>query len=250
MFDKIKYISLFSLIITSCSSIAMERFKIAVQNQYGAPIEAVYTYNGKKVTTRIAEDSAPVLGFADSIEGDIVISRSGAVMGHTAKSWQLQRNALWQIWEQQRRPDTDTLLLKVGSAYGGAQITVGYGVTEEKLLNSGKKLQGDVLDQFPGLAKYKLTPAQIINIQSWRDVVVPGGWLAGAATGEDIARYIVGLPKKYDKASLDRAYRELALQWAPDKQALPAMKEFATKVMQVINHARDLLNDALREKGQ
>lgn len=258
MVNKIKVMSLLLVIMLGCPVFAMEpeaNFKIAVHNTYGAPIDITYILNGKTLTKKLGNDGFFVLGQADRIEGDIVISRSGAYMGYTAKSWSQQKNALWQLWEQKKMPDLNALLLTVSSSAGGTVLSVRINAADEKTFGLRNKFEKDVLDQFPALVDYgfnkKLTPDQIIAIKSPKEVVIKAGWLGlqGATTGEDIARYILGLPKEYDKASLDRSYRELALNWAPDKQPLEGLRELATKVMQVINHARDLLNEALREKG-
>ena len=71
-----------------------------------------------------------------------------------------------------------------------------------------------------------------------------------ATTGEDIARYILGLTPDYNEASVKESYKKLSLQWHPDKQTLPALKDLAQKVMPIINHARDILMQALQDKGK
>lgn len=256
MSNNIKILSIFCILSLAIDAMEPEAsFKVAVRNNFGAPIDVTYTINGKTVVKKLGA-GADILGTINKMDGQIVISRSGAYMGYTAKSWSLPKNGLLQLWAQKEKysSDVNTLLLIVESTAGGAAIAVRYVVVPEESIGVSEKLEKDVLDQFSMLEHYglnkKLTPEQVIAIRSPKEVVIKAGWLSGATTGEDIARYILGLDKNYDRASLDRAYRELALQWAPDKQTLPAMKEFAGKVMPIINHARDLLTQALRDKGQ
>lgn len=253
MFNRFTPAGLIVVALLGCNILAMkvnnDDFKIAVHNNYGAPIDVIYTLNGNKITKKLGDKGFFTLGTNNRIEGDIIISRSGDLKSYLAKSWAQQKNALWQIWEQKKREDTDAILLTVTSAVAGTQIMVKIGVGKEETFGAVQKYQEDVLDQFPVLVQYglqkTLTPEKIAAIRSWKDIVIPSGWygLQGATTGEDIARYILGLPKNYDQASMDRAYRELALKWAPDKQNSAVMKEFAEKVMKLINHARDLLRE-------
>lgn len=257
MLNKFKILSCVVFLLGGgTTAFAMQDPKIAVRNNYGAQIEVTYTLQGNEIKKAVALDQNFILGPASKLQGDVKIARAGAFVGHLAAGYSMPINGLSQIWAQQQQPMTDTLLLTVTSQPG--KLVIAYRpVAEETLRNIdlGKKFEGGVLDQFAGLKKYglekTLTPAQILAIRSWKDVVIQAGWHGfGAITGEDIARYILGLTPDYNEASVKKAYQALSLQWHPDKQTLQTMKDFAQQVMPIINHARDLLLQALQDKGQ
>lgn len=232
-----------------------EDFYVTVRNNYGAQIEVSFVLAGKAIIKVVNLDLDATLGLASNISGDIKIYRAGALVGHLAAGFTLPAQALGQLWAQQRKqPIDNTLLLTVTPALG--RLVVSYRPTQQSTLTvmvEIKKLEGGVMDQFPGLEKYglekKLTPDQILAIRSPNEVVIPGGWIVGrATTGEDIARYILELPIGYNAASVQAAYKKLSLQWHPDKQKLEGMKETAAQVFTLITHAKDLLTQALGDR--
>lgn len=230
-------------------------FYVTVRNNYGAQIELTYISAGKALTKVVNLDQNLTIGLAGSLSGDIKIYRAGALVGHLAAGFTMPAQALGQIWAQQRKQEVDnTLLLTVTPAFG--KLVVNYRPTQQITVENmakAKEVTGGVMDQFPGLQKYgldkTLTPAQILDIKAPHEVVVPAGWVARSTTGEDIARYILGLPAGYNAASVQDAFKKLSLKWHPDKQHLETMKETAEQVFHILTHAKELLMQALREKG-
>jgi len=235
-----------------------ESFNVMVKNNYGAQIEVEYAAGGKTFKKVVNLDRILPLGLSDQLHGSITINRVGAIKGRVTASYKIDVNGLGQVWGQKKKPGADTLLVKVKST-SLHQFNVAYAPGIKSKLemreNVEKLAPGDALDEFPGLKKYglekTLTPDQILAIRAPNEVVIAGGWIARATTGEDIARYILELPLGYNQDSVKKAYMALSLKWHPDKQPahLQGLKDFAQKVMPVITHARDLLTEALRERG-
>ncbi len=233
-----------------------DRFTVVVRNNYGAQIEVMYTLQGKQQIMVVNVDKDHFLGSSDLLSGNVKIYRAGALVGHLAAGYEMPVAALDQIWAQQKHELADALLLIVTSAPG--RLVIQYHPTNKETLvmkDRMEQLQGDVMDQFRGLQKYglekKLTPDRILAIQSWKEEVIPGGWVVGrATTGEDIARYILELPIGYNADAVQDQFKKLSLKWHPDRQEMPYLKELGQKVMPLIIHARNLLQEALRDKGQ
>jgi len=235
-----------------------ESFNVVVQNNYGAQIEVDYTVGPKAFHIVVNPSDKWSLGTSDKLQGSITINRVGAIKGRVTASYKIDVNGLGQVWGQKQKPGADTLQVKVKStSLHQFDVTYAPGVKIElEIQEKVKKLvPGDVIDEFPGLKKYgfnkTLTPDQILAIRAPNEVVIAAGWIARATTGEDIARYILELPVGYNQDSVKKAYMALSLKWHPDKQPahMQGLKDFAQKVMPVITHARDLLTEALRERG-
>lgn len=255
MFKQSKYAMFILALIASFTVIQtmqVDKFKVAVRNNFGAEIVVEYTYSGKLVKRKVTEKADLILGDIRNLSGEIKIYRAGDWLGRVSYlNYKVEVNALAQAWHQINKPlNSDVLLLVVNP-----DSKIGFmGASEEqlKIRAFGQTFEGDVLDQFPDLKKYdlqkKLTPDRVLAIQSYNEIVIPGGWVSGATTGEDIARYILGLPKGYNADSVNRAYRELALKWHPDNQKIEGMKAFAQKVFPVIKKAQEILSQALDKK--
>ncbi len=253
-----------TLLVVVCSGHAAiqameaKSFNVVVLNSYGAQIEVNYNVGPKHFKMVVNPNEKLPLGSSDKLQGSLTINRVGASVGWLTKSYVMQIPGLEQAWMQKQKPGTDTLQVVVEST-ALQQFDVTYVPVAQSALEAESKIKklapGDVLDEFPGLKKYglekTLTPERILAIKAWNEEVVPAGLLARATTGEDIARYILGLPIGYTRADVEHAYDALAAKWHPLRQPqhLPGLVDFAKQVMPLIIQAKNILIKKLNAEG-
>lgn len=100
------------------------------------------------------------------------------------------------------------------------------------------------LAEFPDVVYWKLhqqiTPEQVESAQT-DTIIIPAGYAIGATTGKDVFRYLLGLKELSTFKDIQESYQKKAAEWNPAQAQDASTKEFLTKLVSLITHAKNEL---------